>query len=205
MKGESTKARLLEAGLDMLSQDGLSGLSLGRVAEAAGLSKSGLFAHVRSKDQLEIALLDAGAGLADETVVTPAMQAPPGLARLRTLIDRWLGWSACAGLHGGCPVAAALFELDDRPGPVRDHVAMLEQRWRDLLSGLITDAVAQGELRKDLDVEQFVWELCGIYLSHHAASRFLRDPLAGERARRAVDALIERAGGSAARRRKPSS
>ncbi len=204
MKSASTKARLLEAGLDMLSQDGLSGLSLGRVAEAAGLSKSGLFAHVRSKDQLEIALLDAGAGLAEETVVIPAMQAPPGLARLRKLIDLWLGWSARAGLHGGCPVAAALFELDDRPGPVRDHVAMLERRWRDLLSSLTMDAVARGELRQDLDMEQFVWELCGIYLSHHAASRFLRDPLAEERARRAVDTLIERADGSATERGKPS-
>src|SRR5437867_3874780 len=114
----------------MLSQDGLSGLSLGRVAKAAGLSKSGLFAHVSSKDQLEVALLDAVTDLARQTVVAPAMQVPPGLARLRTLIDRWLGWSVRAGLRGGCPVAAALFELDDRPGRVRDHVAMLEQRWR---------------------------------------------------------------------------
>lgn len=198
MKGRNTKARLLAAGLDMLSEDGLSGLSLGRVADAAGLSKSGLFAHVRSKDQLEIALLDAGADLARRTVVAPAMQAPAGLARLRTLIDHWLGWSARAGLRGGCPVAAALFELDDRPGPVRDHVAMLEQHWRGLLSSLAAEAVDRGELRQDLDVQQFVWELCGIYLSHHAASRFLHDPLAQERARLAVDALIERAGGPAA-------
>jgi hypothetical protein len=98
-------------------------------------------------------------------------------------------------------VAAALFELDDKPGPVRDHVAMLERRWRDLLSNLTAEAVARGELRQDLDVGQFVWELCGIYLSHHAASRFLHDPLAVERARRAVDALIEHAGGPAMERK----
>jgi AcrR family transcriptional regulator len=202
MKGKATKTRLLEAGLDMLSQDGLSGLSIGRVAEAAGLSKSGMFAHVRSKEQLEIELLDASTELAGRTVIAPAMQAAVGLARLRTLIDGWLGWSARAGLSGGCPVAAALFELDDRPGPVRDHVAMLEQRWRDLLFRLTAEAAASGELRQDLDVEQFVWELCGIYLSHHAASRFIHDPLAEERARRSVDALIERAGGPAAERRK---
>jgi AcrR family transcriptional regulator len=205
MTNESTKTRLLKAGLDMLSQDGLSGLSIGRVAEAAGLSKSGLFAHVRSKEQLEIELLDAGAELARRIVLAPAMEAAPGLTRLRTLIDGWLGWSARAGLSGGCPVAAAVFELDDRPGPVRDHVAMLERQWRDLLASLTAEAVEQGELRQDLDVEQFVWELCGIYLSHHTASRFLHDPLAKERARRAVDALIERAGGPAAARRKTSS
>lgn len=205
MKGENTRTRLLEAGLDMLSQDGLSGLTIGRVAEAAGLSKSGLFAHVRSKEQLETELLDAGAELARQRVIAPAMRAAPGLARLRKLIDGWLGWSARAGLSGGCPVAAALFELDDRPGPVRDHVVTLERRWRGLLSGLAAEAVARGELRRELDVEQFVWELCGIYLSHHTASRFLHDPLAEERARRAVDALIERAGGPAAETRSPSS
>jgi AcrR family transcriptional regulator len=201
MKGEGTRTRLLEVGLDLLSQDGLSGLSIGRVAEAAGLSKSGLFAHVRSKEQLEIELLDAGTQLARQTVIAPAMQAAPGLTRLRALIDHWLGWSTRAGLGGGCPVAAALFELDDKPGPVRDHVAMLERRWRDLLSNLTAEAVTRGELRQDLDVGQFVWELCGIYLSHHAASRFLHDPLAVERARRAVDALIEHAGGPAMERK----
>ncbi len=195
----NTRARLLDAGLDLLSQEGLSGLSLSRIADAAGLSKSGLFAHVRSKDQLEIALLDAGADLARQTVLVPALHAPPGLRRLRVLIAHWLGWSARAGLHGGCPVAAALFELDDRPGPVRDHVAMLEQRWRALLAGMTKEAVARGELHQDLDVEQFVWELCGIYLSHHAASRFLHDPLAATRAEHAVDALIERAGALAVR------
>ncbi|HEX3971936.1 MAG TPA: TetR family transcriptional regulator [Stellaceae bacterium] len=205
MTGKDTKARLLEAGLDMLSQYGLSGLSLGRVAEATGLSKSGLFAHIRSKDQLEIALLDAGTELARGTVVAPAMQAAPGLARLRALIDGWLGWSTSAGLSGGCPVAAALFELDDRPGPVRDHVAMLEERWRSLLTDLTMEAAARNELRQDLDVAQFVWELCGIYLSHHTASRFLHDPLAGQRAHRAVDELIERAGGPAAERKDVSS
>ena len=115
-------------------------------------------------------------------------------------LDGWLGWSVRAGLSGGCPVAAALFELDDRPGPVRDHVAMLERRWRDLLASLTAEAVERGELCQDLDVAQFVWELCGVYLSHHAASRFLHDPLANEHACRAVDALVERAGGPVAAR-----
>lgn len=194
MKGIDTRTRLLEAGLDLLSQEGLTGLSLGRVADAAGLSKSGLFAHVRSKDQLEIALLDAGAELARQTVLIPALQSASGLTRLRVLVERWLGWSVRAGLHGGCPIAAALFELDDRAGPVRDHVALLEQRWRGLIAGLTKEAVDRGELSQDLDIDQFVWELCGIYLSHHVASRFLRDPTATTRAKRAVDALLGRAG-----------
>jgi AcrR family transcriptional regulator len=197
MTSESTKARLLKAGLDMLSQDGLSGLSIGRVAEATGLSKSGMFAHVHSKEQLEINLLDAGTELAGRTVIAPAMETRPGLTRLRVLIDRWLGWSSRAGLNGGCPVAAALFELDDRPGPVRDHVAILERQWHDLLASLTAEAVDRGEFRDGLDIEQFIFELCGIYLSHHTASRFFHDPLARERAGKAVDVLIARAGGPA--------
>lgn len=198
----STKARLIESGLNVLNIKGLGGLSLGRVAQAAGLSKSGLFAHVRSKDQLSIELLDAGARLAEQNVVAPAMQKPDGLVRLLTLIEHWLGWSARAGLSGGCPIAAALFELDDDEGPVRHHVAMLEMRWRSLLLALADEAIARDELRADLDRDQFVWELCGIYLSHHASYRFLRDPTADQRARRAVDDLVERAGGASQARTK---
>ena len=185
-----TKAKLLGSGLDLLSRDGLGGLSIGRVADRAGLSKSGVFAHVRSKDQLAIALLDAGADLANRHVVAPAMAAPEGLPRLRALIDLWFGWSTRAGLGGGCPVAAALFELDDASGPVRDHVQALEARWRSFLSTLVDDAVRHGELVPHLDRAQFVWELCGLYLSHHVSSRFLRDPAADERARVGVDALV---------------
>ena len=96
MSVNSTRAKLLEVGLDVLSRSGVGGLSIGRVAEAAGLSKSGLFAHVRSKDQLAIALLDAGTHLAKRNVVAPAMQAPIGLARVRALIERWMGWSEVA-------------------------------------------------------------------------------------------------------------
>ena len=121
------------------------------------------------------------------------MQAPAGLSRLRTLIDLWLGWTARAGLSGGCPVAAGLFELDDAEGLVRDHLAEMEIWWRSLLSTLVTEAVDSGELRADLDRDQLVWELCGVYLSHHASSRFLHDPAADARAQRAIDALIQRA------------
>lgn len=191
----SSKAMMLEAGLDILSTHGVSGSSLGRVAQAAGLSKSGLFAHVRSKDQLAMELFDAGARLADRSVVAPAMRQPDGLVRLLALIEGWLGWSARAGLSGGCPIAAAMFELDDSDGPVRDHVKVLETQWRSLLSALVDEAISRGELRADLDRDQFIWELCGIYLCHHTSSRFLGDPAADRRAHRAVDSLVERAGG----------
>ncbi|WP_043335393.1 TetR/AcrR family transcriptional regulator [Belnapia moabensis] len=193
MKSQATRVTLLHHGLRALSLDGLSGVTLGRLAEAASLSKSGLFAHFRSKEQLELALLDEAARLARAHVVEPAMQAPDGLPRLRAVVERWLGWAPRAGLPGGCPVAAALFELDDSTGRVREHVAALECEWRGLLRSLVASAVAQGQLHAETEVEQFVWELCGIYLSHHASARFLRDPAADARAHQAFDALLRRA------------
>jgi AcrR family transcriptional regulator len=186
------REKILAKGLDLLSEAGLAGVTLGVLAEEVGMSKSGLFAHFRSKDAVQIALLREMARVAGQTVVAPAMAAPAGLPRLKALIENWLGWTTRAGLRGGCPIAAALFELDDVETDVRAEVLAMEARWRALLEQLTGEAVAAGDLRPDLDVRQFVWELCGIYLSHHASHRFLRDPEAGARAAAAVDALIGR-------------
>jgi AcrR family transcriptional regulator len=184
--------RILERGLDLVSRVGLSGATLGVLASDVGMSKSGLFAHFHSKEAVQVALLRRMAQAADAAVVSPAMKAPPGLPRLTTLVENWLGWAAKAGLRGGCPIAAAMFELDDAPGPIRCEAVSMEGRWRALLSRLTGEAVALGHLRQNLGVEQFVWELCGIYLSHHVSTRFLQDPQADRRASLAVGALIKR-------------
>lgn len=156
------------------------------------MSKSGVFAHFRSKDEVQIGLLDHTAQVADAVVVEPAMREPDGLPRLAALVRSWLGWAGRAGLPGGCPIAAAMFETDDLDGPVRDKVVALEAEWRGLLGRLTRRAVDLGHLRPDLGVEQFVWELCGIYLGHHAAHRFLRQPDADARAAAAFDGLVAR-------------
>lgn len=192
MKGNDTKARLLRIGLDQMSVQGVAGVTLGQLASASGLSKSGLFAHFRSKEQLQIELLDETTQAAESVIVQPAMQAAEGLPRLRAVMDLWLGWSRRAGLNGGCPVAAALFELDDAEGEVRAHAAKLEAHWREQLCQLVLEAKWLGHLSDDTDVEQFVWELCGIYLSHHVASRFLWQDDATDRAKTAVNALVQR-------------
>jgi AcrR family transcriptional regulator len=184
---------LLQHGLTLLSQEGLGGVTIGRLAEQVGISKSGVFAHFSSKTAVHIALLEHAAAIAGPLVIAPSMQEPAGLCRLRALVRNWLGWSGRAGLGGGCPVAAAMFELDDVEGPVRDKVLEMEARWRELLAGLVREAIATGELRADLDVDQLVWELCGVYLSHHVSTRFVRDPRADARGETAVEALIDRA------------
>lgn len=192
MKGNHTRERLLQIGLDQMSVHGLGGVTLGQIAAESGMSKSGLFAHFKSKEQLQIDLLTETVRAADRVVVFPAMQALEGLPRLVAVFEAWLGWSRRAGLSGGCPVAAALFELDDAEGEVRAHAAKLERQWRDHLCELVMEAKFLMHLSEQTDVEQFVWEVCGIYLGHHVTSRFLRDAMADERAKTAFDALVER-------------
>lgn len=194
MKAETTKTRVIAAGLQTLSEGGLSSVTIGRLAEETGLSKSGLFAHFRSREALELALLEETARLALQHVVAPAMLNPEGLPRLMALVGRWFGWSARAGLRGGCPIAAALFELDDMPGAVRDRVVALDAEWRGLLRAQVEQAVGLGHLDAGIEVEQIVWELCGIYLAHHSAMRFNRDPEADRRAQQALVALLVRSG-----------
>jgi len=189
----STRERILEQGLALMSQAGLSGVTLGVLADQVGMSKSGLFAHFRSKEDVQIGLLEHMDQVGRASFIQPAMSAPEGLPRLRKLVSGWFGWAQRAGLPGGCPVAAGLFEFDDIESPVRDKILAMEGQWRAFLTQLVHKSMALGHLRRDLDAEQFVWELCGIYLSHHAAHRFLRSKDADRRAHTAFAALIERA------------
>jgi len=189
-----TRKRIVAEGLDLLARGGFAGVTLGVLATQTGLSKSGLFAHFGSKTEVQLRLLDETAETARKTVVEPAMKAAEGLPRLRAVFERWLGWSEKAGLGGGCPVTGGFFEFDDAPDddPVRQRLIAMEAEWRAFLSRLTAAAVRAGELRKGLDVDQFVWELCGIYLSHHVSYRFAHDPLATKRAHTALADLVTR-------------
>ena len=190
----TTRSRILDQGADLLSVTGLGGITIGNLAEKLGMSKSGLFARFGSKEAVQIALLEYAGSLAEEHVVIPAMRVNRGLPRLRALIGNWFGWTRRAGLNGGCPVAAGLFELDDVPCGTRDALMRMEAHWRAMLSRCTVEAVEAGHLDPALDVDQFIWEVSGIYLSHHASVRFLNDPAADGRADTALDALFKRAG-----------
>jgi AcrR family transcriptional regulator len=189
-KLESTHRRILESGLEIVSERGLAAVTLGGLAQRAGISKSGLFAHFRSKEELQIELLRTAEEAIGREVVAPAMEAPEGLPRLRALVGRWLGWASRSGLPGGCPLYAAAFEFDDAEGPVRDYLTEGQKVWTGVLTGLVEEAVALGHLREDTDASQFVWQLQGIYLSHHLSQRMMRDPDADARALAAFKALV---------------
>ncbi len=191
---KDTRERILTEGLGLMARHGLAGVTLGLLAQRSGMSKSGLFAHFGSKEDVQLGLLTETARVAESSFVAAAMARPAGLPRLRKLFDGWLGWTEKAGLGGGCPIAAGMFELDDADleDPVRQRLLTMEEEWRGFLLQLTTEAVAKGDLSPGLDAEQFVWELCGIYLVHHTSYRFIHDPLATHRAMTAFKALILR-------------
>lgn len=186
----STHDRILAQGLDILSQAGFSGVTLGVLAQRVGISKSGLFAHFRSIEQVQVAILQQMMDVWTASVLAPSMGADKGLPRLVSFFLNWLGWTFKAGLSGGCPLAAALFELDDKQGPLRIAVAFKEKQWRSVLVELIEEAIHSGHLSKDASVPQLTCEIWGIYLTHHVSSRFLRDDQANQQAQSAFEKLI---------------
>ena len=191
---KNTKERILTEGLKLLTSTGFSNVTVGVLAQRTGMSKSGLFAHFGSKEDVQLELLEETLRVGAATFVEPALQHPPGLGRLRAIVHGWFGWTEKAGLDGGCPIASGLFEYDDTPveDPVRKRLLVMEERWRMFLETTVSEAVDAGELRSGLDLEQFVWELCGMYLNHHVSSRFLHDPNANARAEEAFEGLIKR-------------
>jgi len=192
-KGERTRDAILGHALALATRIGVEGVTIGRLAEDLKMSKSGLFAHFKSKEALQIEMLRMAGGRMVETVVKPALATPRGEPRLRALFDHWLAWEQSPSLPGGCPFMAASFELDDRPGPVRDFVVQNLRDWIDTLAGAARIAVQEGHFRADLDCEQFAHDCQGIGLAFVHASRLMRDPKAHARAATAFDTLVRAA------------
>lgn len=186
-KGEATRQAILSRAFELANVVGVSGLSIGRLAEATGLSKSGLFAHFGSKEALEVAVVvEAGRQFVQEVMV-PALQEPRGEPRIRALFEHWLSWGQ---RPGGCFFVGASAELDDRPGPPRDALVQACKDWIDALATAVRIGVSEGHLRADLDPDQLAFEMYGVMMGTHTFSRFLREPDALDRARRAFERLL---------------
>ena len=189
-KGEETKERIVDRAWRMAGRDGLSGLSIGKLASELGLSKSGLFAHFGSKEGLEVEVLKAAANEFTEQVIRPALQAPRGVARLRKMLKNWLAWVNDPGQPGGCIFLAAGAELDDGSGPQRDFLVASQASLRAMLAKAARIAVEEGELRRDLDCEQFAFEIQGLVMAYHHSRRLLRDPKAEKHVQAAFERLL---------------
>jgi AcrR family transcriptional regulator len=187
-----TRQAIVNRAMALASRVGLDGLSIGGLAADLGLSKSGLFAHFRSKQALQLQVLEEAAARLAELVVEPALRAPRGEPRIHKIFELWQAWPERGELTGGCVFVAAAVELDDQPGPVRNRLVQQQRDWVDTLSNLARTAVAEGHFRPDVDAEQVAFDLCGIMLAYHQWSRLLHDPAAERRAQAAFDALLAR-------------
>jgi AcrR family transcriptional regulator len=192
-KGEATRTAILDHGARLATQVGLEGLTIGRLATELHLSKSGLFAHFRSKEALQIQVLDAAAERFVDGVVKPAVREPRGEPRVRALFDRWLAWTKSNSGPGGCLFVAAAAELDDRPGPVRDRLVALQKGWLEMIAIVFRTGVTEGVFRTDLDPEEFAHDLYAVMLGFHHAKRLLKDPRAEARAQAAFGRLLSAA------------
>ena len=189
-KGESTKVAILDEAAELASLVGLGGLTIGTLAAATRLSKSGLYAHFDSKEALQVQVLQHARDRFTDVVMRPTIAAPRGEARVREFFDRWISWQSTA-FDGGCIFVDAASEFDDQEGPVRDELVRAERDKLESLTLIVGTAVSEGHFRDDVDPEQFAYELEGIVLAHHHARRLMRDGRAEERARRAFDRLVD--------------
>ena len=189
-KGAETRERILDQAVRLASRDGLEGLTIGTLSTELGLSKSGLFAHFGSKDELQLQVLQATVERFEETVIRPALSAPRGEPRIRAVFERWLDWENNPSMPGGCLLIAAAVEFDDRPGPQRDFLQEAHRRRFAFVAKAARMAVETGHFRPDLDVEQFSFDVTAIALGYHHLHRMLRDPKADARARATFERLM---------------
>lgn len=192
-KGRQTRAVILDAALGLASQMGLEGLSIGALAEIAGMSKSGVFAHFGSREDLQIAVVHQYFKLFQSEVFDPAMIESRGLPRVRALFANWMKRVAIE-IQSGCVFISGAVEFDDRPGPVRDALAASVQTWLAAMNRAIVMARECGHLRPDVDEDQMAFEIHGLILAVHYEARFLKKPGSIERANRGFEHILARYG-----------
>jgi AcrR family transcriptional regulator len=188
-KGEETRTAILDEALQLASTIGFTALTIGQLADKTGMSKSGLFAHFRSKEQLQLATLEHARSRFIDRVARPTLAVSRGEKRVHELFERWLDWETEA-LDGGCVFVSASSEYDDQPGPMRDALVRNQQDWLDMISTVAGTAVGEGDFRADLDPDQFAFELNALMMGYHHAGRLLRDRRALERTRSAFESLL---------------
>lgn len=188
-KGQQTRATILEAALGLASQIGLEGLSIGALAEVTQMSKSGVFAHFGSREELQISVIREYHTKFEEEVFFPAVREPRGLPRLRGMFERWVK-RVSIEIDSGCIYISGAVEFDDRPGPVRDALASMVRTWHRALERAIRIAVEEGHLKPDTDPMQMLFEIHGLILALHHDARFMRNPGAIERAGRGFERIL---------------
>ena len=195
-KGQQTKAAIIDAALGLATQIGLEGLSIGAVAEVMRMSKSGVFAHFGSREELQISVVREYYRRFEDEVFRPALAEPRGLPRVRALFANWMKRVAVE-LQSGCIFISGAVEFDDRSGPVRDALASSVQAWMSALNRAVQMAREAGHLRADAQAQQIAFEIHAIILALHYEARFLKTPGSMARAEQAFEGILERYGSQA--------
>ena len=194
-KGQQTKLAIVEAALGLSTQIGLEGLSIGVLAEVTQMSKSGVFAHFGSREELQISVIREYFSRFEQEVFYPALHEPRGLPRVKALFANWMKRVAIE-IHSGCIFISGAVEFDDRPGPVRDALATSVQTWLNAMLRAVELAKQCGHLQPNADEHQMAFEIHGLILALHYEARFLKNPGSIERANQGFDNILARYGAS---------
>lgn len=189
-KGAATREAILHRGIEQAAQVGLSGLTIGALADATGMSKSGLYAHARSKQELQLRVLEQARREFIDTAILPALSEPRGEPRTRALFEHWLR-TARDLMPSGCLFVKAAAEYDDRPGPVRDQLVRDHMDLQDSIAQVFSTGMAEAHFREDADPQQFALELHGLMLGYYHSHRLLRDPDAEKHTRTTFENLLD--------------
>ena len=192
-KGQQTKATIVDAALGLATQIGLEGLSIGALAEVARMSKSGVFAHFGSREELQLSVVREYHERFEAEVFYPVLQEKRGLPRLRQLFANWMKRTS-AEIDSGCLYISGAAEFDDRPGPVRDALASSVKTWLKAVHRAVTQARDEGHLSADLDANQMVFEIHGLILALHYEARFLKSAQSLARASLGFENILQRYG-----------
>ncbi|AWL04960.1 TetR/AcrR family transcriptional regulator [Massilia oculi] len=189
-KGEQTRAAILDVALELASRNGLEGLTIGLLADRMSMSKSGVFAHFGSREDLQLEVVKLYHHRFEQEVFYPSIKEARGLPRLVAMYTRWVK-RVSVEIASGCIYISGAVEYDDREGPIREQLVSMVRAWQEALLRSVQQAVELGHLRADLDAAQLVFEMHGLILALHHDARFLRNPGAVERARAAFERLVE--------------
>jgi len=190
-KGEKTKGKILEKAASLASVCGLEDMSIGKLAKATGLSKSGLFAHFNSKENLQTQVVQWAAEMFTEKVMRPAFNESRGIPRIRAIFENWKNWIDGDSLPGGCVMIASSTEFDDKPGAVRDEVVSMMNELLQSLTRTAQIAIEEGHFKANADPRQFAFEFESLLHGYHLLHRLLKDPEARERSDKALERLLE--------------
>lgn len=189
-KGNETKSAILDKAFDMASELGLEGVTIGVLAKATGMSKSGLFAHFLSKETLQVEILQHAGRVFSENVIVPALRTEPGIPRIRALVRNWIHWTS--ELTGGCIFVTASNDFSNRDGEVRTFLLRQQAVWLATLRRIAQSAIKTGDFRQDIDCDQFAFELYSLLLGFNLYHKLLHNQDIKSRQQHALDDLLDR-------------